>query len=53
VPVKLEPEASGIRATFSFPISLDAYKVERPQLLLIKIDDKATISGDLHFRNSK
>jgi len=53
VPVKLEPEAAGIRATFSFPISLDAYKVERPQLLLIKIEDKATISGDLHFRNSK
>jgi len=53
VPVKLEPEAAGVRATFSFPISLDAYKVDRPQLLLIKIDDKAVISGDLHFRNSK
>jgi polyisoprenoid-binding protein YceI len=53
VPVKLEPEGSGVRATFSFPISLDAYKVERPQLLLIKVDDRATISGDLHFGKPK
>jgi len=53
VPVKLEPEAAGVHATFSFPVSLDAFKVERPQLLLIKVDDRATISGDLHFRNPK
>ena len=49
VPVKLEPAGSGVRATFAFPISLDAFKVERPELLLIKIDDRATISGDLRF----
>jgi polyisoprenoid-binding protein YceI len=53
VAVKLEPEGSGVRATFSFPISLDAYKVERPELLLIKVNDKAMISGDLHFGNEK
>jgi len=49
VPVKLEPEETGVHATFSFPISLDRFKVDRPELLLIKVDDRATISGDLHF----
>ena len=49
VPVKLEPAEGGVRATFSFPISLDRFKVERPELLLIKVDDRAKISGDLQF----
>jgi hypothetical protein len=49
VPVKLQPEDGGVRATFSFPISLEGFKVERPQLLLVKVDDRATISGDLLF----
>ncbi len=50
VPVRLEPAPDGgVRATFTFPISLDAFKVERPQLLLVKVDDRATISGDLRF----
>src|SRR3954447_14464829 len=50
VPVKLEPtQDGGVRATFTFPISLDGFKVERPQLLLVKVDDRATIAGDLRF----
>ena len=50
IPVQLEASgARAVRARFSFPISLDAYQVERPELLLIKIDDRATISGDLVF----
>lgn len=53
VPVKLEPAQAGVRATFTFPISLDRFKVERPQLLLIKVDDRATISGDLRFETAK
>jgi YceI-like protein len=53
VTVKLEPEDAGIRATFSFPVSLDAFKIERPQLLLIKVEDRATILGDLHFGEAK
>jgi hypothetical protein len=53
VPVKLEPANGGIRVTFSFPISLDGFKVERPELLLIKVDDKAMIAGDLQFGASK
>jgi len=53
VAVKLEPADAGVRATFSFPISLDAFKVERPELLLIKVEDRATISGDLRFEATK
>jgi len=53
VPVKLEPANGGVRVTFSFPISLDGFKVERTELLLIKVDDKAMIAGDLQFGASK
>ena len=53
VPIKLEPSAGGVRAKFTFPISLDRFKVERPELLLIKVDDRATISGDLRFEAAK
>jgi YceI-like domain len=50
IPVHLEPSGPrAVRAKFSFPISLDAYRVERPELLLIKIDDRAVISGDVVF----
>jgi polyisoprenoid-binding protein YceI len=50
IPVHLEPAgARGVHGTFSFPISLDAFGVERPELLLIKIDDRAVIAGDVLF----
>jgi hypothetical protein len=52
ISVKLEPSPDGVRARFSFPISLGAFKVERPELLLVKIDDKATIEGELVFAKS-
>lgn len=49
IPVKLAPAGPGVRATFSFPISLDAFKVERPELLFVKVDDTVVIAGDLLF----
>ena len=49
IPVTLTPEGSGIRARFSFPVSLDAHHVERPELLLVKVEDKMTIEGNLLF----
>lgn len=50
VPVKLSPaERGGVRATFSFPVSLEGFKVERPELLFVKVDDKLLLSGDLVF----
>ncbi|HYZ88729.1 MAG TPA: YceI family protein [Myxococcales bacterium] len=53
IPISLRPEASNIHATFSFPISLESFKVERPELLFVKIDDRAEISGDLVFAESR
>ncbi|MFN2547841.1 MAG: YceI family protein [Myxococcales bacterium] len=52
IEVHLEPQGGGVRAKFSFPISLDAFKVERPELLFVKVEDKATIDGDLVFSES-
>jgi hypothetical protein len=49
IPVALTPEGSGIRAKFSFPVSLDAHHVERPELLLVKVEDQVTIEGNLLF----
>jgi len=50
IPVHLEPSGErAVRAKFSFPISLDAFQVERPELLLIKVDDRAIIAGDILF----
>jgi len=53
IPVTLTPEGSGIRAKFTFPISLEAHHVERPELLLVKVDDKVTIDGNLLFEARK
>jgi len=53
ISVKLVPAGGGVRATFAFPVSLDAFKVERPQLLFIRIDDRAIISGDLRFEAAR
>lgn len=41
--------ASPERATLDakFPVSLDAYDVERPSLMFVKVDDRITIEADL------
>ena len=49
IPVTFRQEGAGLRATFSFPISLDKFKVERPELLFVKVDDRVELSGDLFF----
>jgi hypothetical protein len=52
--LKLQPaEGGAVRATFSFPLSLEAFHVERPELLLVKVDDKLLIEGDLIFGAAK
>jgi hypothetical protein len=53
VKVQLAPEGDGVRAKFSFPVSLDGFKVDRPELLLIKVEDKVTLDGDLVFAEPK
>ena len=51
--VHLEPAGGSVRAKFSFAISLDAFKVERPELLFVKVEDKALIDGDLVFAEAQ
>lgn len=51
IPVKLVFEsAARVTATASFQISLEGYKVERPSLLLVKVDDAAKIEVSLVFK---
>jgi hypothetical protein len=38
-----------IRALCRFTISLDAFKVERPSLLFVKVDDALELEADLTF----
>jgi polyisoprenoid-binding protein YceI len=52
IPISFRQEGPAIRATFSFPISLDSFKVERPELLFIKVDDRVQIAGDLSFEET-
>jgi len=48
VPVTLHfASAKEVHATTTFPVSLDAYQVERPSLFLVKIDDRIDIDVDL------
>jgi len=47
IPIEVRPEGTGFRAKFSFPISLDGFKVDRPELLFVKVDDAVIIEGDL------
>jgi polyisoprenoid-binding protein YceI len=53
VQVHLAPQGSQVVAKFSFPFSLDAFKLERPELLLIKVDDQARIDGELIFEEAR
>ncbi len=53
IPVKLEPQDGKLHATFSFVLSLDAFKIERPELLFVKVDDALKIDGDVLFEASK
>lgn len=51
VPVRVEwTSANEARVTASFNVSLDAYQVERPSLLFIKIDDACAIGVDLALK---
>jgi hypothetical protein len=49
VSVHVEGTGSGAHATGHFAVSLDRYQIERPSLLLIKIDDACAIDFDLRL----
>jgi polyisoprenoid-binding protein YceI len=43
-------DASTAQAKAEFHISLESYKIERPSLLFVKVDDDLGISADLVFK---
>lgn len=50
IPVQLAPQPDGsVRVTTKFAVSLDAFKVQRPELLFVKVDDKCVVDGDFVF----
>jgi hypothetical protein len=50
VPVKITFDSeSRARARASFQVSLDAFKVKRPSLMFVKVDDALGIDADLVF----
>jgi polyisoprenoid-binding protein YceI len=54
VPLSVEVQADGaIRVRGSFDVSLDAYGIERPSLLFVKIDDNCRMDVDLTLREDK
>jgi polyisoprenoid-binding protein YceI len=51
LPVTLRWENPGrVRATARFAISLEHFKVERPSLMFVKVDDQVWIDADLVFQ---
>ena len=53
VQVKLAQGGDKLHATYSFAVSLDAFKIERPELMLIKVEDAVKMDGELVFEESK
>jgi polyisoprenoid-binding protein YceI len=50
IPIELEFEsADRVRAKSHFTISLDAFGVERPSLMFVKVEDQAEIDADVTF----
>ena len=50
LPVELTWEsANKVRAATSFAISLDGYKIERPSLMFVKVDDELKLDAKLEF----
>ena len=53
IPVKLTQEGARLRAKFTVPLSLDAFQIDKPELLFVKVDDRVVLSGDLIFEEAK
>jgi hypothetical protein len=51
IPVDVTWEsADRVHAVTSFNVSLDAFKVERPSLMFVKVDDAMVVDADLRFK---
>ncbi len=49
VPVTVSTEGGKVRVKFKFTSSLEGFKVERPSLLMVKVEDALVIEGELVF----
>ena len=50
LPVELTYEsATRVRATAHFTVSLESFKIDRPSLMFVKIDDGLTVDADVVF----
>jgi hypothetical protein len=49
VPVTVSTDGTKVRAKFKFQVSLEGFKIERPSLLMAKVEDALTIDGDVTF----
>jgi len=52
VPVTVEFGGGGARVRGKLTVSLEAHRIERPSLLLVKVDDACAIELDLHLKGS-
>ncbi len=50
VPITLQLAPDGARVTGKMKLSLDAYRIERPSLLMVKLDDECAIEFDLEMK---
>jgi hypothetical protein len=51
IKVEVTPNGDGsVRGVTHFPVSLDAFKIERPSLMFVKVDDAVEIDAKLMFR---
>ena len=53
IPITLSQEGSVVRGKVKFPVSLDGFKIERPSLLTIKVEDAVVLEGELSFEAPK
>lgn len=49
IPVTVSTEGTKVRAKFKFASSMEGFKIERPALLLVKVEDALVIEGELLF----
>ena len=49
IPFTVSTEGGKIRAKFKFSSSMEGFKIERPSLLMVKVEDALVIEGELVF----
>jgi hypothetical protein len=53
VALLLRPDGPRLRGTFKVELSLEGFQIERPSLLLVKVEDKLVVEGELLFEPAR